>query len=181
MSERSDGTELPPLDADVVAELERLGEALDDRRDHADLVRRYEWLIDVLVLRGQLPGSFRRHLPKIRAERSTVRLAMFRDKYAVPNAEVDCADRIALCGARCCAFEVTLSAQDVAERRLPFQVDEPYVVPKDPATGRCVCMGPDGACTVYDHRPGTCRAYDCRHDRRIWLDFDARIPAPTDR
>jgi hypothetical protein len=23
-----------------------------------------------------------------------------------------------------------------------------------------------------------CRKYDCRHDQRIWIDFEARIPAP---
>jgi hypothetical protein len=23
-----------------------------------------------------------------------------------------------------------------------------------------------------------CRGYDCREDRRIWLDFEKRIPAP---
>jgi hypothetical protein len=31
---------------------------------------------------------------------------------------------------------------------------------------------------VYAQRPGACRAYDCRHDPRVWIDFEARIPAP---
>jgi hypothetical protein len=39
-------------------------------------------------------------------------------------------------------------------------------------------MDDTGACTVYAQRPGACRAYDCRHDPRVWIDFDARIPAP---
>jgi Fe-S-cluster containining protein len=72
---------------------------------------------------------------------------------------------------------VSLSAQDVAERLLPFDIHEPYRLPRD-EQGRCTCMDAAGACTVYSHRPGACRAYDCRHDPRVWIDFDARIPAP---
>ena len=165
---------LPP---DLVAELTELVDAVAVRADHADLARRLEWLIDALILRGQLPASFRQMAAKIRGDRSTVRLAMFRDKYVVESAAIDCAARIPLCGARCCSFEVTLSAQDVAERVLPFDIMEPYRLPRD-ANGRCACMNDEGACTVYEQRPGACRAYDCRHDPRVWLDFDARIPAP---
>jgi len=165
--------ELPP---DLVAELTALAETVAARPDHADLARRLEWLIDALVIRGQLPSSFRAMASKIRGDRSTVRLAMFRDKYAIESAEIDCAARIPLCGARCCSFEVTLSAQDVVERVLPFDIMQPYVVPKA-ADGQCACRAADGACTVYDKRPGACRAYDCRHDPRVWIDFDARIPA----
>lgn len=171
----------PPLSPDLVSELAALVETVAARDDHADVAAKLEWLIDTLILRGQLPASFRRLAAKVKGERSTVRLAMFRDKYAVPNAEVDCASRIPLCGARCCTMEVTLSAQDVIERVLPFDIEKPYVLPKDAATGTCACRAADGACTVYEHRPGACRAYDCRHDARIWIDFDARIPAPRDR
>lgn len=168
----------PSLSPDLVLELAGLTEALAQRPDHADLARRLEWLIDALILRGQLPPSFRRLATKIRGDRSTVRLAMFRDKYAVDSADVDCAARIPLCGARCCSFDVTLSAQDVAERVLPFEIDMPYMLPRDPVTRRCSCMDDTGACTVYAQRPGACRAYDCRNDPRVWIDFEARIPAP---
>lgn len=168
----------PPLPPELAAELEALAETLALRPDHADLARKLEWLLDALVLRGQLPASFKKLASKIKGDRSTVRLAMFRDKYQVPNADVDCAARIPLCGARCCSFDVTLSAQDVAERSLPFAIDQPYMLPRDPVTTRCVCMDAEGACTVYDKRPGACRAYDCRNDSRVWIDFEARIPAP---
>ena len=61
--------------------------------------------------------SFRRLVAKVNGrERSVVRLATFRDKYAVASPDIDCASRIPLCGARCCSFEVSLSAQDVLER-----------------------------------------------------------------
>lgn len=172
--------ELPPISPDLEAELRGLVGELEARPDHADVARRLEWLIDTLILRGQLPASFRRLAAKIRGERSSVRLAVFRDKYAVPSADIDCASRIPLCGARCCSFEVTLSAQDVAEGGVPWRIDEPYAMPRDADTGRCTCMDAAGACTIYERRPGACRAYDCRHDGRVWLDFEARIPAPRE-
>ena len=50
----------PPLPSDLVAELEAVSEALAQRPDHADLARRFEWLLDALIMRGQLPASFRR-------------------------------------------------------------------------------------------------------------------------
>jgi hypothetical protein len=170
--------EPPPIDSDLVEELGALTATLDARTDHADLARRLEWLVDTLILRGQIPPSFRRLVTRVGNERSTVRLAMFRDKYQVPSADIDCGARIPLCGARCCTMDVTLSAQDVAEGGIPFDIHQPYALPRDPETKRCVCMNADGACTIYDKRPGACRAYDCRHDKRVWIDFDARIPAP---
>ena len=103
---------------------------------------------------------------------------MFRDKHRVPSADIDCASLIPLCGARCCSFDVALSPQDVAERKLPFMIDEPYMLPRDPATGQCVCADATRGCTVYDDRPGACRAYDCRNDERVWIDFAAKIPRP---
>ena len=170
--------EPPPISPDLVAELTALADQVAARGDHADLAARLEWLIDTLILRGQLPASFRRLAQRVKGQgdRSVVRLATFRDKYAIASAEIDCAARIPLCGARCCSFEVTLSAQAVAVRSVPFEVHTPYALPRD--NGRCVCMNDDGACAIYEQRPGACRAYDCRHDPRVWIDFEARIPAP---
>ena len=167
---------MDPLPDDLAAQLAALAEVLAARPDHADLARQFEWLIDALIMRGQIPPSYRKMLERVRGERSVVRLATFRDKYAVESADIDCAARLHLCHAKCCTFAVTLSAQDVAERKLPFEIGEPYMLPKQP-DGRCGCMAADGRCTVYDHRPGACRAYDCRHDPRVWIDFEARIPA----
>lgn len=172
--------ERPPVPPDLVAEIEALAENLVGRPDHADVARQLEWVVDALIMRGQLPATYRRLYTKIRADQgTTVRLAMFTDKYELKSPDIDCAARIPLCGARCCSFDVTLSAQDVAERKLPFEIDKPYALPRDGVTGKCACMDADGACTVYAHRPGTCRVYDCREDRRVWVDFDARIPAPA--
>jgi Fe-S-cluster containining protein len=166
------------VDDETLHDLKLLAAAIAQRDDHADLARRFEWLIDALIMRGQLPETFRRLVARISDKRSTVRLAMFRDKYQVPSPDVDCAALIPLCKARCCSMDVTLSAQDVQEGGIPFDIMQPYMLPRDPSTKRCVCMAQGGACTIYDKRPGACRAYDCRHDKRVWLDFDAKIPAP---
>ncbi len=171
--------DLPPVPDDVIARIEELTARLKDRPEEEEVSRKLEYILDALIMRGQLPESFRRVVSKIRADRGhIVKLAIYPDKYTVENADVDCAARIPLCGARCCGFNVNLSEQDVLERKLPFVVEQPYALPRDPATKRCTCAGQDGACTVYDYRPATCRTYSCRDDRRVWIDFDARIPAP---
>ena len=170
--------EPPPLEGDTLHDLELLAAAIAKRDDHGDLARRFEWLIDTLIFRGQLPATFRRLVSRIGKDRSTVRLATFSDKYQVASADIDCASRIPLCKARCGNMEVTLSAQDVLEGGIPFDLMEPYALPRDPDTKKCVCMADDGQCSIYERRPGACRAYDCRHDQRVWLDFDAKIPAP---
>jgi Fe-S-cluster containining protein len=168
-----------PIAPELLALMEKLASELPALPDSDEASRRFEWLLDALILRGQVPESFRRLAKKIQADRGIrVRLSMVDDKYAVDSPDIDCASRIALCGARCCSFEVMLSRQDLAERKLPFVVEQPYMLPRDPVTKRCACMDEAGACTAYDHRPATCRTYDCREDRRVWLDFDQRIPAP---
>jgi hypothetical protein len=171
-------SELPPVSSDLIDELTALAETVAARDDHADVAAKLEWLIDALILRGQLPASFRRLAAKVngQGDRSVVRLATFRDKYAIESPDIDCAARIPLCGARCCSFEVSLSAQDVAEGGIPFDLHRPYALPRD--NGRCACMTDDRGCTIYERRPGACRAYDCRRDARVWIDFEARIPAP---
>jgi len=62
--------------------------------------------------------------------------------------------------------------------QIPFELDRPYLLPRDPQTKRCACMDEEGLCTKYDVRPATCRTYDCREDARVWIDYEQRIPAP---
>lgn len=168
-----------PLSPELIALLEKLASDLPQLPDSDEASRRFEWLLDALILRGQVPASFRRLAKKIQADRGIkVRLSLVDDKYSVESPDIDCASRIPLCGARCCSFDVALSKQDLLERKLPFVIEQPYMLPRDPITKKCACMDERGACTVYEHRPATCRAYDCREDRRVWIDFEARIPAP---
>jgi hypothetical protein len=169
----------PPVSPDLQEIMERLASHLPALPDNEEASRRFEWLLDALILRGQVPESFRRLAKKIQADRGVkVRLSMVDDKYSVESPPIDCGARIPLCGARCCSFEVALSRQDLEERKLPFVIDKPYLLPRDPNTKRCACMDEGGACTAYDVRPATCRTYDCREDLRVWLDYEARIPAP---
>lgn len=165
------------MPADLVDEIRALAATLLDRADHDDVARKFEWLLDALIMRGQLPPTYERLANKIRGDRSPVRLAIVEDKRKVEGPDIDCAARLHLCQARCCGFAVSLSAQDVAEG-IPWVFDEPYLLPRDPHTKQCVCMDGQGACTIYEKRPASCRLYDCRGDERVWLDFDARIPAP---
>jgi hypothetical protein len=166
--------EPPPVPPDLLAELDALATALE-QRPHPDVARKLEWLIDALVMRRQLPREYTARAKQLRADRSRVRLA----PIAAP-VEIDCAARLHLCQARCCSFELALSAQDVAAG-LPFDLARPYLVPRDGKTGACACLGADRTCTIHDQRPAGCRSYDCRSDPRVWVDFEARIPAPSER
>jgi Fe-S-cluster containining protein len=102
------------------------------------------------------------------------------DKYAVANTPViDCEARYHLCHGVCCKLWFSLSAQDLDERHVRWNYAQPYAIAQD-ADGRCVHQ--DRAsfhCTVYEHRPYICRTYDCSTDKRIWLDFENRIPHPS--
>ncbi|MBL9017281.1 MAG: YkgJ family cysteine cluster protein [Myxococcales bacterium] len=167
----------PVLSPDLVEEVDALASELERRPDHADLARKFEWLLDALVIRGQLPTHYKERAANIRADRTSVQLTLVQDKYTKESPDIDCGSRLHLCEARCCRFEVALSAQDIADR-IPFDLHRPYMLPRDPVTKRCSCMDAAGACTIYDKRPASCRVYDCRTDPRVWIDFEARIPAP---
>jgi Fe-S-cluster containining protein len=109
-----------------------------------------------------------------------VRLWTGGDKYEVPDPGIDCVARMPLCKGRCCQLEFPLSEQDLDEGRVKWRHREPYMIAQG-ADGYCVHSDPTTRfCGVYEHRPGTCRTYSCRTDKRIWIDFEARIPAPMD-
>jgi hypothetical protein len=168
-----------PVPPELLAIIEKLAADLPQLPDNDEALRRFEWLLDALILRDQVPASFKRLAKKIQADRGIkIRLSVIDDKFSVDSPDIDCAARLPLCGARCCSFEVPLSKQDLVERKLPFDIERPYYLPRDPITKRCACMDDQGACTAYDYRPATCRTYDCRNDPRVWIDFEARIPAP---
>jgi prolipoprotein diacylglyceryltransferase/Fe-S-cluster containining protein len=100
-------------------------------------------------------------------------------KYAFEDgAEVDCDDRLSLCKAACCRLPFALSKEDVQEGVVRWNLGQPYMIAHG-ETGYCVhCEQHSGRCSIYEHRPIVCRGYDCRKDKRIWLDFDKRIINP---
>ncbi len=101
------------------------------------------------------------------------------DKYTTEPAHVPCDELIHLCHGRCCRLTFSLSTQDLDERVIRWDYGQPYLIRQRKSDGYCVHSDPmSRACTVHAQRPRTCRAYDCRNDKRIWTDFENKIPAP---
>jgi Fe-S-cluster containining protein len=166
------------------ARLDRL--AADHERSRlgiAELQQQIETLIEIMVAAGTLRPGHAELIAKLRrrvevARKAEVEVSGVEDKYGVTGEPIDCESRLPLCQARCCSFAVMLSRQDLAEGELTWEIDRPYVLARGP-DGYCGHLGRDDAhCQRYDHRPATCRSYTCKTDRRVWIDFDARIPAP---
>ena len=102
-------------------------------------------------------------------------------KYGVVPADIPCAELIPLCRARCCTLSFALSTLDLDEGIVRWDYAKPYLIRRRAGDGYCVHNDPAShACGVHHARPRTCRVYDCRHDPRIWIDFERRIPAPED-
>lgn len=109
----------------------------------------------------------------------TVCLADKGDKYAEgQTAEVDCAALMHLCQSRCCMFKLFLTKQDLDEGVARWDYGNPYWLARN-EDGYCVHSDSGTrACTIHSQRPHVCRAYDCRNDERIWIDYENRVPAP---
>jgi hypothetical protein len=94
------------------------------------------------------------------------------------EAEIDCGNRVHLCKAICCKLPIALSKEDVREGVIQWELGQPYMI-AHAADGFCVHA--DRAtcgCTIYEKRPIPCRGYDCREDKRIWLDFENKVVNP---
>jgi Fe-S-cluster containining protein len=104
------------------------------------------------------------------------------DKYTYqPVAEIDCENRVHLCRAACCKLAFALSKQDIREGVLHWDLGQPYVIAQS-ADGYCSHLERSSCrCSVWSHRPVPCRAFDCRKDKRIWLDFENKIINPEIR
>lgn len=100
------------------------------------------------------------------------------DKYGLPSPPIDCPSLMHLCRGRCCTLHFPLSKQDLGERVVKWDYLNPYIIRQRESDGYCVHNEPaTHGCTVYDVRPAVCRSYDCRKDKRIWVDFEKQIPA----
>lgn len=105
------------------------------------------------------------------------------DKYAVPplaGGGPPCLELLPICGARCCSFDVPITTQDLDEGVVRWDRANPYLLQQE-ADERCTHLSREGArCTCYAQRPAVCRAYDCRQDPRVWIDYERRIPVARD-
>ena len=102
------------------------------------------------------------------------------DKYTFKGeAKIDCENRISLCHATCCRLRFALSKLDIHEGIVRWNLGQPYLIAhgKD---GYCTHIE-EGTCrcTIRENRPLPCRGYDCRSDKRIWIDFENRIVNPN--
>jgi len=123
-------------------------------------------LVHVLVSRGAIdPGELDALVPW---PETTA------DKHQVASPDIDCQALLPVCRARCCRLTIQLSKQDIADG-LDWVFERPYELRRDAATGYCTSFA--AGCQIYDKRPAGCRTFDCRDDRRIWIDFAQRIPA----
>jgi hypothetical protein len=101
------------------------------------------------------------------------------DKYTVTPVDIPCAELIPLCHARCCTLTFALSTADLDEGVVRWDYGQPYLIRQRASDGFCVHNDPDThACEVHEARPRVCRAFDCRDDDRVWIDYEKRIPAP---
>ena len=138
-------------------------------------------LITIAELDARKEVVVQRLTEQLRRERDG---AMFQDpeydKYAFEHAaEIDCAGRVHLCHATCCRLPFALSHQDVREGIVHWNLGQPYLIEQDD-DGYCSHMDRDTRdCGIYANRPVPCRGFDCRNDRRIWLDFEGKVPNPA--
>lgn len=101
------------------------------------------------------------------------------DKYTFKRSVgIDCENRVHLCKATCCRLPFALSKQDLTEGVVHWNLGEPYLINQS-SDGYCSHLDRTRYnCTVHEYRPVPCRAFDCRRDKRIWLDFEEKIPNP---
>jgi Fe-S-cluster containining protein len=124
------------------------------------------------------------HLEKIRANDSVTDNGVAYDldaesKYDAVAESPPCEELIPICQARCCRLRFALSTEDLDEGVVRWDYGRPYMIRQRESDGRCVHNAPDTRfCTVHAVRPRVCRTYHCRDDKRIWTDYDNRIPAP---
>ncbi len=101
------------------------------------------------------------------------------DKYTVQSESPPCEELIHLCKARCCTLRFALSTQDLDEGIIRWDYGRPYMIRQRASDEYCVHNDPETHhCTVHAARPRVCRTYHCRDDKRIWLDYEQRIPGP---
>jgi Fe-S-cluster containining protein len=181
----------PPIDGDFRYQTERglrFGHVVMTRsqevlREHGAWI---EAIAELLIAKGVLSYKDLEARKAARIEESEAPPARARigaeiDKYGTDfqTVTIDCAERIALCKAACCRFTFLLSRQDLDEGVVRWDYGQPYVI-RQREDGCCVHNARDGrGCTVHAQRPAVCRAYDCRGDTRVWVDFERRIPNPA--
>ena len=124
------------------------------------------------AVKERLNASFKEADIGVRVRREEV------DKYAIScQIKIDCDSRIHLCRAACCSMAYPLTMQDIKEG-IRWSPGRPFLNARG-QDGYCVHWEhADCRCSIYENRPAVCREYDCRQDKRIWLDFEKMVINP---
>jgi Fe-S-cluster containining protein len=156
--------------------------------DLSDTTARLHGLIEELIASGTISARrLEERTTKTRSEerermskQATVHVGSSEDKYAATELpQIDCAALLPLCKARCCKLSFALSFQDLDDG-IRFEYRVPYMI-RHGDDGYCVhAQAETKRCNVYEKRPLVCRQYDCRADKRIWTDWENKVPAPDD-
>ena len=86
----------------------------------------------------------------------------------VPDAQVDCANYIPYCKAKCCTLIFALTKDEVDAGNVRYNQQRPFFIARD-EDGYCPHMDRQTCgCLVWENRPLRCRRYDCRGDKNIW-------------
>jgi len=100
------------------------------RQSLAELASVIDTLLTIRVQKGELNEGHLRVIQKLKrhakaATAPQIALDHTTDKYEVEGtgADIDCAARMHLCLGRCCSFQIPLSAQDLREGKLEWQID----------------------------------------------------------
>jgi len=142
-----------------------------------------EALVALLLEKGMItPEEFE---SRVAAQREAMKsdpqvmLSKAADKYSGEGEIIiDCASRVHLCRAACCTFRFYLSPQDLDEGIVKWDYGNPYWV-RQRDGDYCFHSDPaDLSCRIHKNRPYACRVYDCRKDKRVWIDFEEGIPNP---
>lgn len=110
-----------------------------------------------------------------------VAIGKVEDKYAAEPSQPPCEELIPICKGRCCQLRFALSTQDLDEGIVRWDYGRPYMIRQRASDRYCVHSDPATRfCTVREVRPAICRTYHCKDDKRIWADYEQRIPAAAD-
>jgi len=160
------------------------------RRDSLDMTSRVLALSEELVARGLLDmrslDERREHLRQIETQRLDKQPAVVRwsndevDKYSLTEVPpIPCTELLPICKARCCRLTFYITRQDIEEGVVKWELGAPYRI-RSRNDGYCEHVAPELGCGIYAKRPSVCRRYDCRLDKRVWTDYEQRVPAPDD-
>ncbi len=93
------------------------------------------------------------------------------DEDVTPVA-VNCNERIHICKAVCCKLDFALSAEEIENGKVKWDLGKPYFI-RHEKNGYCSHMDlGKKCCSVYNDRPSVCKKYSCANDHRIWKDFE---------